>query len=173
MTWTFYSKMETVINGRTCARCKAWKTAENFAKASKGSGSKSGLYAYCKDCRREYATAYSRERYANDPDFRRKRNAYQGERNKVAARKLRAEVIAAYGGKCACCDESTPEFLAIDHVNNDGAEHRRLIGASGSTATYAWLRRNGFPQDGFQLLCHNCNNAKAFYGQCPHQRDDA
>ena len=40
-------------------------------------------------------------------------------------RKLRAQVIAAYGGACACCGENAPEFLQVDHINNDGAEHRR------------------------------------------------
>lgn len=48
-------------------------------------------------------------------------------------RRLRAEVIAAYGGRCACCGEATPEFLSIDHVNNDGAQHRREINGGGST----------------------------------------
>jgi len=32
---------------------------------------------------------------------------------------------------------------------------------------YVWLKRNYFPT-GFQLLCHNCNLAKGFYGKCPH-----
>lgn len=31
-----------------------------------------------------------------------------------------------------------------------------------------WLRRNNYP-NGFQVLCHNCNMAKGFYGKCPHQ----
>jgi hypothetical protein len=26
---------------------------------------------------------------------------------------------------------------------------------------------NEFP-DGFQVLCHNCNLAKGYYGECPH-----
>lgn len=89
--------------------------------------------------------------------------AYQRECN----RKLRDEVFAAYGGyECNCCGETMPEFLQIDHVNNDGAEHRRQIKASGGI--YSWLKRNGFPQ-GFQVLCANCNYAKGFYGYCPHK----
>jgi hypothetical protein len=31
------------------------------------------------------------------------------------------------------------------------------------------LAKHGYP-DTFQLLCHNCNLARGFYGTCPHQR---
>src|SRR6266487_243530 len=46
-------------------------------------------------------------------------------------RKVREEVLQAYGHACVCCGETRGEFLAIDHVNNDGAVHRREIGGSG------------------------------------------
>lgn len=32
-----------------------------------------------------------------------------------------------------------------------------------------WQRKNNYPK-GFQVLCHNCNLAKGFYGKCPHQK---
>jgi hypothetical protein len=83
-------------------------------------------------------------------------------------RDLRDRVLAAYGGKCACCGESTPEFLAIDHTLNDGASHRKEIG-SGGRSIYRWLEANNFPQDRFRLLCHNCNQSRGFYGGCPHE----
>jgi hypothetical protein len=86
--------------------------------------------------------------------------------------RLKAEVIAAYGGACTCCGETDPVFLTVDHVNNDGAEHRKAIGSarSGGLTIYAWLRRQGYPTDGFQLLCRNCNWAKHAEGVCPHAR---
>jgi hypothetical protein len=34
---------------------------------------------------------------------------------------------------------------------------------------YLRVRSLGFPKDLYQLLCHNCNQAKAWYGACPHQ----
>lgn len=83
--------------------------------------------------------------------------------------KLRQEIIDAYQGVCSCCGEDRPEVLTIDHVHNDGAEHRREIGHGGANL-YAWLHKQGFPQDGrFALLCFNCNIAKQHYGVCPHQ----
>lgn len=86
-------------------------------------------------------------------------------------KRLRVEVLAAYGARCACCGEGTYEFLGVDHVDGDGAEHRKRIGGSGSTRLYRWLKTHEFPP-GFQVLCHNCNLAKGFYGHCPHEADD-
>lgn len=78
---------------------------------------------------------------------------------------------AAYGGKCVCCGESNPAFLTIDHVNEDGAAHRKALNAQAGLYIYDWLRKQGYP-DGFQLLCFNCNCARSMRGDgvCPHQR---
>lgn len=84
---------------------------------------------------------------------------------------LKAEVITAYGGRCACCGESMSQFLTIDHINNDGAEHRKSLGQFPFGKTiYKWLKERGFPKDNFQLLCFNCNCAKGLFGRCPHQQ---
>lgn len=87
--------------------------------------------------------------------------------------KKRAEVLAAYGGKCACCGEDGEPFLTIDHVNGNGAEHRRQLNNGkwrtvSSDIFYGWLRRNNYPE-GFQVLCYNCNCAKRTEKVCPHQ----
>lgn len=150
-----------------CNKCGTTKPAGDFypdrTKAK-------GHHSVCKEC----VKAQRRRRWAEDPEpMKRSHQAYY-QRNKgkflAYARKVREEVLAAYGGRCACCGETTSEFLTIDHVNNDGAAHRREIGGYG-LSIYRWLRREGFPQDGrFQILCHNCNQAKGLYGTCPHQR---
>jgi hypothetical protein len=73
--------------------------------------------------------------------------------------KIRAEVIAAYGSKCSCsgCDIVDPRFLTLDHVNDDGAEHRKLLNAG--SQVYLWAKRNGYP-DSLRLFCWNCNCAR-------------
>lgn len=85
---------------------------------------------------------------------------------------LKAQVYAAYGGQvCACCGETEPRFLTVDHIDNNGADHRREMDAtnSGGKKIYFWLRDNGFPP-GFQILCMNCNWGKARNnGVCPHK----
>lgn len=83
--------------------------------------------------------------------------------------RLRREMLDAYGHKCACCGETKMEFLALDHRFNDGKADRARF--KNICPFYVWLKKQGFPKDRYQLLCHNCNMAKAFYGTCPHQRD--
>jgi hypothetical protein len=61
--------------------------------------------------------------------------------------------------------EQDVHFLALDHINNDGNKSRAKYG-SGLSYFYM-LKRKNFPP-GYQILCHNCNLAKAFYGTCPH-----
>lgn len=83
----------------------------------------------------------------------------------------RAAVILKYspGGVCQCCGESDRRLLTIDHVNNDGAEHRKTVS---SAHLVGWLRKNNFPE-GFQVLCFNCNMGKsANGGVCPHECPD-
>jgi hypothetical protein len=86
--------------------------------------------------------------------------------------KLRGEILRRYGGDppcCACCGESAPGFLALDHPDNDGAVHRKTVGYG---RVYWELRKLGFP-DGYRVLCHNCNCAIGFYGACPHDNSAA
>jgi hypothetical protein len=104
-----------------------------------------------------------------------KRKSAERIRTRTFWRDLRDEVVAAYGGKCACCGEAEPRFLSIDHVNNDGADHRRSLGAGtgngkgGGSRTLVWLRQNSYPP-GFQVLCMNCNMGKFRNGgTCPQQ----
>lgn len=97
---------------------------------------------------------------------------------KKNARKLKKEVIMAYGGACVCCGCDIPAFLTIDHIDGKGAEHRRKLFNSGEdrsarssgTPFYRWLKKNDFPKDNFQLLCYNCNCAKHTNGECPHKQ---
>jgi hypothetical protein len=106
---------------------------------------------------------------AKAAEYYRKNRAASIARRRVARAELRREVIAAYGGTCACCDVAVSEFLQLDHVNGDGNKHRRLIGKNG-TAILHWLKAKAFPKDGFRLLCANCNYSLGHYGYCPHQK---
>lgn len=89
--------------------------------------------------------------------------------------KLKRQVMDAYGGHCMCCGETELVFLTIDHIDDDGAEHRRQMAAEvgsnysqAGSRTYRWLRDNDFPE-GFQVLCANCNCGKQWNGGvCPH-----
>jgi hypothetical protein len=74
-------------------------------------------------------------------------------------RKIKHEVLEHYGSVCLC-GEADEVVLTLDHVNDDGASHRREVGARGFNF-YMWLRKNGFPNNPpLQVLCANCQNRK-------------
>lgn len=41
------------------------------------------------------------------------------------ARKLRRQIVASLGAACACCGETVPHALTVDHRLNDGRRERR------------------------------------------------
>ncbi len=126
----------------------------------------------------------SRAKAFADPQKRKERRKYQTEwrrknrerinaQNRARFRQLRLDALAAYGGQCACCREDREPFLCIDHKHGGGNKHRRQINpnypnSGGGWRTYQWLKDHDYPS-GFRVLCHNCNLAIGFYGQCPHQ----
>ena len=101
---------------------------------------------YCDPCASVYSTT--------------KRRRHQGLRMRALT------TYAAHELKCACCGETRVEFLTLDHVNNDGNAHRQQCGST--YGTYWHLKRNSFPPI-MQVLCFNCNMARAAIGVCPHR----
>jgi predicted restriction endonuclease len=129
-------------------------------------------YQEHKEERLAYAKAYQQVHI--DEVLAYKKSYYQANREEVLERvkangkRIRDKVLVHYGSKCACCGETIPEFLTIDHINNDGASHRRKLLKSGGSL-YRWIIKNNFPPD-LQILCWNCNCSKGHYGICPHER---
>jgi hypothetical protein len=140
----------------------------------------------CLDCKAKHAALYHQRKAAGvcphdgNPSAGKpgtvcascNENNRRKDRKKYA--KLRVAVFAAYTigavPSCACCGETTTQFLQIDHKNNDGGRHRReLSGKNQGCNIYTWLRKNKYPP-GFQILCSACNSAKGFYGICPHEQ---
>lgn len=111
-------------------------------------------------------SCYSKRQYHRDPEEARRQARESGARTR---KRLRDQLIAAYGGKCACanCPETNPAFLTLEHVNGDGGEHRKRLGSH----VYADLRRRGWPQEGYTLLCWNCNAMTRFGRTCPHEEE--
>lgn len=163
---------------KKCSKCGEVKPAEAY---HRGQGRK------CKACQYEEVKQWraknpERTRQLNEESRQRnmpKRVAYRKKYYRVNADKLKAAstarnkalkdaAYAAYGGyACNCCGEQTVEFLNLDHVENNGAVHRREIGAR---SIYQWLKANNYPP-GFQVLCANCNQGKRMNGGvCPHKR---
>lgn len=99
-------------------------------------------------------------------------------RVKKRHKELRLDVLSHYSGgtpRCQCpgCKCAIIEFLTIDHVDGNGAKHRKSLGQyrkngirqSGRAILY-WLKQNNYPS-GFQVLCMNCNFGKGIKRFCP------
>lgn len=153
----------------TCNGCSISKPSSEFhADRSK----KTGHATICKACvsaRQKAMRKNNPEKYQQDlarmriytarPEYMAKRKA------EYALAKLR--IVELYGGKCACCGESEPLFLTLDHIDGTGAEHRAQD--SQAYTMVRWHMRRKFAKDDrLQLLCWNCNCAKGVYGSCPH-----
>ena len=86
--------------------------------------------------------------------------------------RIRLEALNHYSHgelKCACCGEREYKFLCLDHIDGGGTQHRKSLG---SKYILSYLKQAGWPE-GYQVLCHNCNMAKGFYGVCPHKEKSA
>lgn len=52
-------------------------------------------------------------------------------------------VIKAYGGQCVCCGTTVKKYLQLDHINNDGEDHRKKLGNNKyrSGIMYIWAKK--------------------------------
>ena len=168
---------------RICTACHEAKSVADFYPDR---SSKAGIQSRCKECSKRLAVAWrhrnreraletnrrsqekcSARRKAYTKDYYRANAEELKAKERMRQRELKDQAYAAYGGyRCACCGESEPMFLCLDHVNNDGYEHRKEVHPR---KLYAWLKRKGYPE-GFQVLCFNCNQGKRLNGGvCPHR----
>lgn len=123
-----------------------------------------------KQTRLEYQRTYREE----NRELRRKWNrdwiANNRERYNAAKYKYREkckiEVVSFYSDgsmQCAICGYNDMDALVIDHINDNGAEHRKELNISSRGGagmnTYEVLRKHGYPS-GLQVLCANCNTKK-------------
>ena len=69
--------------------------------------------------------------------------------------------------KCELCGITDLDMLVLDHVDDNGAEHRRIVGGGGYNMNL-WLRRNDYPSEWkMQVLCCNHNNKKELVRKAP------
>jgi len=92
--------------------------------------------------------------------------------------KLNLEMIHAYGNKCRGCGESDPNALTLDHIFDDGARERRELSGSSTgreggagIKVIQKLKKLGWPQDRYQLLCASCQLRKVRHAPLPNDWD--
>src|SRR5438128_10416570 len=109
----------------------------------------------CKLCARKRVARFRQ----THPRYMKKWRAGHRDRTSVhsqdARLKLRREFLDAYGGKCECCGEDREVFLTLEHKRGDGIAHRAKFGRS-STQALRDLKRRGWPQKHYGILCWNC-----------------
>lgn len=169
----------------TCRKCGVEKPVSDYPKHR----------LQCRACVAERQANWTKERREADPEEAKRRarenmrnwrnslppdrfEAYRGHETQKARKRgkmMKAAIYEAYGGYvCACCGESEPKFLSVDHVNNDGYECRKRGEHGSGYRLYNWLwaqfQKTGKWPDGFQILCMNCQHGKARNGGiCPHK----
>ena len=90
---------------------------------------------------------------------------------------LKTEVFSHYSKEvsnsdfpiCACCGYSDLRALTLDHIagrKNVSPEEKQL----GGIPLWQFVKDKGL-QEGYQILCFNCNSMKGNKPQCPHQLD--
>lgn len=154
---------------RTCKACGETKPIEQFYKRNSPAFPSKEYSHHCRECLKEKNKAHywanRDKRAARAKQLREENPERHYAKKKEYYRKAREEVLKRYGGACTCCGETRLPFLAIDHIEGGGNKHRREAKYSN---LFYWLRQNGYPS-GFQVLCHNCNMAKAYHDICPHK----
>lgn len=163
---------------RFCKKCNREKFLLDFDFHTRSSG---GRRHECRDCHRARMNIHylknkphrllrAKERYQEKPSavWTEEKRLRANENSKRYRQEHFQTVLDHYGPRCACCGEENLLFLTVDHINNDGAEHRRKGTGKVSLAFYRWIIKNDFPDD-LRILCFNCNCGRQRNGGiCPH-----
>lgn len=148
---------------RRCCKCEIEKPLCDFTADKR---CKEGRRAQCKEC-------FKPGRLIRQKNYKKREKGHASELR--YRRKLKTIVMSYYcAGEphCMCpgCDVKILEFLTLDHIEENGADHRRQLGKGTQSCginTYRWAKNNNYPS-GFQVLCFNCNFGKHVCGVCPH-----
>jgi len=156
------------MESKKCSLCGQTKPLSEYYRYLWGT---KGPIARCKECLEKKHKEYRDKNKIKWTEYRIKHREKRNERERMRYQGFRQRVLEHYGNKCACCGETEPLFLEMDHIKNDGHKHRKDIGTSAKALVY-WLIQNDFPE-GYQILCANCNQGKKRNkGICPHKKEE-
>lgn len=171
------------MNKNKCTICGHTKESSQFYSDSK----------HCKSCHAEMGKRWKLKNIEKIKQYNRnyakmwrlKNPERHSSNRRHYYEKLKLEVFEHYSNNstiCICCGEGDIRFLTIDHTNQDGAQHRRMLmterrsspqstrGDMSGRRFYEWLRNNNFPAIALQIMCYNCNCGREYNrGICPHK----
>ena len=120
--------------------------------------------SYDKAYRRRYYLLHAeeekqfRQQYYRDHPHQDK--AYQKRYGRAVRAHMKLAVLSHYGkeGKLQCCWPECvvvdPDMLSLDHIANNGGDHRRKVKGASGCMLYRMLMKEFFPK-GYQTLCLN------------------
>jgi hypothetical protein len=135
------------------------------------------VYQVSDICRKKYLNKLRQQKYAkNNLDKRAiwnknwiANNREQYNKSKAEYRfRLKISVLSMYCEDKICCKncgyDSNIDALCLDHIENNGAEHRKELrissrNNSNGTTIYERIKAQG-KIEGLQVLCFNCNTIK-------------
>jgi len=145
---------------KICKRCRENKPITDFRIYLQTDDGHCTLCASC-ELERNKERYYKRDEY--QVEYRAKTKPYYSNWHSQKREEAKRELLTHYGnGRCACvlCGETRLPCLSIDHINCDGAAHRKSLSLDPNDKhtglkMYKWLRENNYPS-GFRTLCMNC-----------------
>lgn len=136
---------------------REWKSkASDIHKWLKRNSYPDGYQILCGNCN------LKKERVRRRKQESKTKNSEYARKTREAAR---LEVLERYGPTCRCCGEIDADKLVIDHVNGGGSHEKQRYPARN---IYLYLVCRQVDHSRYQVLCQNCNQAKASFGICPH-----
>jgi hypothetical protein len=116
---------------------------------------------------REYALKYEKKNPEKIREYAKKyregHRDYLNELGRNIGKKLRNQILDKFGRKCNNPNCPIPaekldiRSLQLDHINDDGAKEKKLLGSC-----YSIYRKALKYPDNYQLLCPYCNWMKRF-----------
>jgi len=155
------------INTKTCTKCKQVFSLDSFCKDK---NRKDGLNPWCRGCRKkhyadnrhrflEYARKYRNSHPKKSGEYYKENREKIVENNRRRKYKLKLKAFNKVSStiKCKLCSFEDDRALCVDHINNNGADDRR-IGLSGEHIyrKIIEMTKEEVRQE-YQLLCRNCN----------------
>ncbi len=140
---------------KTCIKCGIKKSLLKF---DRHQTTKDKRQSWCRTCKNDYRRERRRLKIgcnANEYENYRKQHLITCRRRNTSYRQV---VIEHYSPNVCCskCGFNDIRALSIDHINGNGALHRKELG---NKNIYQWLVENNFPSN-FQILCMNCQFIK-------------
>ena len=151
-----------------CHRCNEHHPTDAFQWSNRPKG------IYLNECLKYQRESSKKWRIKNPGKNKQACKEWHKSNGHSVMRKLALEML---GAMCACCGEIESFFLSIDHVNEDGAAHRKMFSPKhkfSSTRKYYLdiMDKVANGSEDFQCLCMNCNWGKMMNdGVCPHKKD--